>query len=406
MRPVTHRRLKPYYLVLEALNSISTTLYYYYLFFYMQAQFGYGDLANLGLSALNGGIYTFCAWQAGRFAQRRGYLLALELGVVIMSLAMAAAAGLDVLGEPWNPAGAQIIVLVAWTIGIGFTWASLEALISDHEPVRRLPRIIGVYNVNWAAGGALAYFVGGAMLEHLGARSVFLVPLVLHLAQLAIICRVAPLARIARSESATCEPEVSGAVAAPGTRPDQAAWFLKMAWFANPFAYVASSALIPVIPGLAQRHGLSPTWAGFFCSVWLFARLGAFALLWIWPGWHYRFRWFVGAFVLLIASFATILISPVLWPVFLAQAGFGLAVGLLYYSSLYYSMDAGDTKGEHGGIHEALIGAGIFAGPAIGGAALWLMPGIRQADTWAVSIALTMGLGIILLAWNRRRTSV
>jgi hypothetical protein len=229
----------------------------------------------------------------------------------------------------------------------------------------------------------------------------FLVPLLLHLIQLAILRRVIPLARIATAETPARELQVRPAQPLPRPHQQRARWFLKLAWFANPFAYMAISALVPVIPGLAKRHELSPMWAGFFCSIWFFARLGAFALLWVWPDWHYRLRWFIGAFVLLIASYAVILVSPVLWPVLIAQLGFGLGVGLIYYSSLYYSMDAGDTKGVHGGVHEAAIGAGICAGPTIGALALWLLPGSPQAGTCAVSIALTLGLVGVLGASTR-----
>jgi predicted MFS family arabinose efflux permease len=229
---------------------------------------------------------------------------------------------------------------------------------------------------------------------------VFLVPLILHGIQLGIIRYVTPAARRISSLPEPVQSHAGGDAPHLHRRNERAGAFLKMAWFANPFAYMAISALIPVIPGLAARHGLSPTWAGIFCSVWFFARLGAFWLLWVWPGWHYRFRWFIGSLLLLLVSFATILISPALWPAFIAQIGFGLAIGLIYYSSLYYSMDAGDTKGEHGGIHEAAIGVGIFAGPAIGGLALRLSPGVPQADTWAVSAALAIGTAVILGWWR------
>src|SRR5262249_17788423 len=146
--------------------------------------------------------------------------------------------------------------------------------------------------------------------------------------------------------------------------------FLSMAWLANPFAYIGINTLIAVIPGIAHRLQLSTMLAGFTCSTWCFARLGAFILLWQWSGWHYRFRWLLTAYLMLIASFATILLVPSLPVLLLAQLFFGSAVGLLYYSSLFYSMDISETKGEHGGFHEAAIGLGNFAGPAIGAAAL------------------------------------
>jgi predicted MFS family arabinose efflux permease len=135
--------------------------------------------------------------------------------------------------------------------------------------------------------------------------------------------------------------------------------------------------------------------------VWFFGRFGAFALLWQWRGWHYRCRWLFGAFGLLIASLATILLAQQLWLVIGAQIFFGLATGLLYYSSLFYSMDVGEASSEHGGLHEAFIGAGICLGPATGAAALTLAPQSPNAATWAVSSLLTVGLGG--LAWLRVR---
>jgi predicted MFS family arabinose efflux permease len=134
----------------------------------------------------------------------------------------------------------------------------------------------------------------------------------------------------------------------------------------------------------------------------LFGRFAAFALLWQWSGWHYRFRWLLGAFLLLIASVVAILLAHELWIVVLAQIFFGLATGLIYYSSLFYSMDAGDSKGEHGGLHEAFIGAGICFGPAFGAAALQLAPQNPNAGVWAVSGLLVCGL--MGLIWLRLKT--
>ncbi len=169
-----------------------------------------------------------------------------------------------------------------------------------------------------------------------------------------------------------------------------------MAWLSNPFAYIAINTLIAVMPGVAQRLGLSATLAGFCGSVWCFARVGAFFGLWFWPGWHYRVRWLLVAFLLLIATFAVILTVPNLTVLVVAQLVFGGAIGLIYYSSLFYSMDVGDTKGEHGGIHEAAIGLGNFAGPALGAASLHFFPQHTSNGVIAVSLLLVCGLGGLL----------
>jgi predicted MFS family arabinose efflux permease len=150
--------------------------------------------------------------------------------------------------------------------------------------------------------------------------------------------------------------------------------------------------------------GLSTTQAGFVASVWMFARLFAFIGLWWWPGWHYRFGWLASAYALMVLSFAALLLVPNLAVIVVAQLGFGLAVGLIYSSSLFYSMDVGETKGEHGGFHEALIGVGIFAGPAIGSTTLHFLPGLPNACIWAVSGSLVLGFAA-LLAMRRRSDS-
>ena len=176
-----------------------------------------------------------------------------------------------------------------------------------------------------------------------------------------------------------------------------------MAWLANPFAYVAINTLIAVIPGIAHKFDLTPMWAGVVCSLWTFARMGAFTALWAWTDWHYRFRWLLAAYLTLIASFAAILMAPNVIVLVVAQVLFGGAIGLIYYSSLFYSMDAGDTKGEHGGIHEAVIGLGNCLGPAAGATALWLAPAKPDISAWAVSGLLTLGLAA--LVWIRSSTS-
>jgi predicted MFS family arabinose efflux permease len=175
-----------------------------------------------------------------------------------------------------------------------------------------------------------------------------------------------------------------------------------MAWLANPFAYISINTLIAVVPGVAHRLELSTMTAGFCCSVWCFARLGVFALLWKWTAWHYRFRWLLTAYLGLVASFGAVVLAPNLSTLILAQLVFGASVGLIYYSSLYYSMDRSETKGEHGGIHESAIGLGNCAGPAVGAVTLQLLPQYSQSGTIAVILLLLGGLGGLIRIWYYR----
>jgi len=386
-------RVKVGAFVLEGLNAVAASLFFNYVFFFMRDQFGFTNRGNLFLCAINGAVYGVAVWFAGKFAQRRGYLVALRLGFLLMG-------GPLVLGSGLIPGVAdhvltQFAVVVVWSVGMSLTWPAFEAIASEGESPARLQRFLGVYNVIWAGGGAVAYFIGGALLERLGYRSIFLVPAALHLCQYALVL---VLEREHRDRSRASQPPVTPADTVvheeqrhrPPVSPQR---FLKMAWVANPFAYIAMNALIPVIPKLAERFGLGPMLAGFFCSTWLFARAGSFVALWLWTGWHYRFRWLVAAYASMAACFVVILLGRSLWLLLGAQVVFGCAIGLIYYASLYYSMDVGETKAEHGGFHEAAIGAGICAGPAIGAVSLQFFPAYPNMNTWAVAAVLVAGLG-------------
>ncbi|TAL02395.1 MAG: MFS transporter [Verrucomicrobia bacterium] len=400
---MTHRQLKTGYFILAALNTLASSYYLNYLFFFLRDQFGFGNKENLWVSALHGFIYTCAAWQCGKFAERRGFVFSLKVGFLSL-------AGVMIGGALLPGVMAQLAMVAAYSVTLLLTWPALEALVSERESQAGVQEMVGIYNCTWAGSAAFAYFTGGKLYDALGKGAIFWLPAGIFIVEFFFVRwleKQTPLTRPADTLSPS-DGERAG-VRGASHHPEPAAFqqpvspkaFLKMAWLANPFAYIAINTLLAVMPGVAQKLGLSPTKVGLFCSVWFFGRFAAFALLWKWRGWHYRFRWMLGAFLLLIGSFAAVLLAHELWIVVLAQVFLGLAVGLLYYSSLFYSMDVGETKGEHGGLHEAFIGVGIFLGPATGATALQFAAHNPNAGTWAVSTLLTAGVGGLL--WLRAR---
>jgi MFS family permease len=332
----------------------------------------------------------------------------LKIGFLALALVMAASALLA------HSVAALLVLVGVYSIVLLLTWPALEALVSERESQHGVQEMVGIYNCTWAGGAALAYFTGGKLYDVLGAGVVFWLPAGIFFAQFLLVLwldRQVPLNRPPATFSPTGGGQDEGTPAtqhvpeaSARNQPVSPQGFLKMAWLANPFAYIAINTLIAVMPGIAHKLALTPTQAGLFCSVWFFGRFAAFALLWQWRGWHYRFRWLLAAFLMLIAGLATILLAHQLWLVVTAQIFFGFATGLIYYSSLFYSMDVGEASSEHGGLHEAFIGIGIFLGPAAGATALTLAPESPNIFTWAVSGLLLGGLGGLL--WLRKRSAV
>lgn len=384
---MSRSRINIFVYLLEALNALSTAFYFNYLFFFLKSQYAFTDFQNLLVCALNGAVFIPCALLGGKYGQKHGYVNAFTLGSVIMVVALAVSAFLT--GVP-----ALMLAMVVWTFGMCFTWPNLEALAADHQDPVKLPGVIGVYNVVWAAGGAIAYFSGGAVAEMLGWRSIFWLPAAINVVQIAVALYLNPHWKRVSSQPIKATGDIHESH--PG-----GPLFLKMAWIANPFAYIAINAVIPVFPTVAAKFQLSPKLAGYFCSVWFFSRMFTFAVLALWPGWHYRFRYLIFAYIGMVFCFAGVLLVNNLWAVVLIQIAFGWCIGLIYYSSLYYSMHVGDTKGEHGGAHEAAIGAGIFGGPAIGAASLAFLPG--QSNSSVIGVATVLAIGLLTLIFIRRK---
>src|SRR5687767_9510281 len=259
-----HRKLKIGYFALTWLNILATAYYGNYIFFLLRKHYGFQNEDNLLYAALGGFLYIFGAWYAGNFAQKHGYYLALKIGFSVMAVSLLA-------GMFLNTALGQLIVLLVWTFGMCFTWPTLEALASEGEDRKGLATMIGVYNVVWASGAAASYFTGGALLETLGYQSLFWLSAAIHIVQfLALLF----LQRQARTFPA---PPLSAPAEAGPIDPHDAAiplarrkTFLRLAWLANPFAYIAMNTVLPLIPDVAARLSLSTTLAGFVCSVWMF----------------------------------------------------------------------------------------------------------------------------------------
>ena len=394
-----HHKLKFGLFSLAAINGLSTAYYINYIFLYTERKFGFDKSQNLLLGAFYGFTYMFAAYSYGGLAHKHGYFSLLRAGMLGMTGSLLIGCILPLaFGYSHPTIYAQFAVLIAWAISTSLTWPTLQALLSRESP-GELPRTVGIYNLLWAGGGAVAQFTGGWMFDHVSGEFLFWLPVALNVVQLVITSRLHGISDTVKTAPAqtTQAAQPTPPAPPPNTRStEKSRAFLRLAWAANPFCYIAVYGFLPLIPQLSARLNLTMTATGVVFSVWFWSRLAAFFWFSHWDGWHYRFRWLLTAYLAMIASFVVILLSPNLPMLIAAQLIFGLAVGLIYSSSLYYSMDVGASKSKSGGIHEAVIGFGIGAGPAIGYGALRLFPAQPGAIAWNIGGALVAGLLLFL----------
>lgn len=377
-------RLDEYYAI-EGVNSFGCTLFLTCVMFWTQRQFGYSNAENLWLSAVQGITYIVASRVGGVLADRLGYDRQMHGALVCAALVL-------LLGRLPAWRGTPFIVMTVYTIAMGATWPALEAVVLHVPGTLTMPQRVGIYNMTWALTGALGVFVSGPLFGW-QPGIVFWLPGLLHAGQAAYFLLHVGRSRVAGTGRTAMELPHYGNHVAPVLKRR----LLHTAWLANAVGYLLSAAFIALAPFIGARLGLSVKNAIWLVSVYLITRGLGFVVFWRWEGWHYHVGWNVAAAGLTPVCVAIVFLVPHVWLAAGALALFGVSHSLSYAGSLYYSVDCGEEKGAHSGLHEAIIGMGIFAGPLAGaaGVALWQTP---LAAEWTV-LALAGAATAAGLAW-------
>ncbi len=387
MRTTEVKPLFNYYLIASA-NSIAATLFLYCSYFWARQEFGYSDAENLAMGAAQGLTAIVTARYGGRLGDRIGYTRLIMSALPLLPLALIAGSLFHFRALP--------IVLSSVYIGlISSTWPSVEASAMHAPSKLSMPKRLGIYNVTWSFSGASGYFLGGVIFAR-DPRGILWIPALLHLALWGWLA--------AQRNSTPSHHSSAMEVAHEGRQvsPERKKVFLHTAWFANAAAYFLATSFLALAPQLGERFGLPASHAIWLACSLLFARGIAFVVFWSWSGWHYRMRWSHAALWLAPLCMIGIYFSGWIPLVVACFVCFGLASGLTYFTSIYYSLDYGESKGEHGGLHESILAYGILLGPLVGAIGARVFGGTVGAQwTLIVTCLLMTGVGAAVVSRPR-----
>ena len=363
-------RLGGYYL-LEGLNSASTSLFFLAIYFWAQARLEFGDADNLLLGALQGITYIVFSVIGGRLSEKWGYDRLYSCVLVLAALALGILLLLPTVQMTF-------VVMAIYTMAVAGTWPALEAAIVHVAGRFSTAQRMAFYNVVWSIAGTAGIFLSGALF-HWRAWSVIALPLLGHLLQLACIA----FWRSRRKQEAASSAEISAdeppASSCNGRRSPR---FLKVAWLGNMLGYLVVSSVSALAPHIGQQVGLDSGASIWLVCTMFFARGLTFAFLGAWEGWHYRWSLLIGSILLIPAGLAVVFFNHAVLVVLLTFIAMGWMLGLVYSSSLFYSMDIGTNKGENGGNHEAILGGGLFLGPLVGVFGARWLPTLVGMPSW------------------------
>jgi Na+/melibiose symporter-like transporter len=159
-------------LVVEFVSSAAANFLQTGIFFYTRHRFHWTLRANFLLAATQGAFYVIGAMNANRLTRLWTRRQALARTYAVMAV-------IGLIGVMLPYSLALAILLPLYSAVAAMSWPMLESLVSEGHESGTLSRKIAIYNVIWAAAGALVLALNGTIIEHF-AGGVFAIPAILH----------------------------------------------------------------------------------------------------------------------------------------------------------------------------------------------------------------------------------
>lgn len=355
--------------------------------------------AELGAHALELGLlgsvvfgaYAMCALIGGRISDRFG-----QRNIALVGCLLAATITLVCAFVTRVPILVGLSALFG--LGMGCFWPSIIAWLGGNLTGAALARRMSNFGVAWNVGLLLGFLLTGKLFVR-GARLGFFFCAGLIVVIALLLMWVRPgLSQPQRSDAGNSDE-----------RPvPKGRGFRKTAWLANFAVNFAAAGAVALFPQLAWALGIR---ADIHAALLALSRAAALAMIWamqhagfwrrrLWPLWAAQAACVVGIAWIGwgegVGLFAVVFIVV------------GAVSGATYQSSVYFTLEEMSEKGKGGGVHEAVLGSGMFLGPILAG---WVA---RQAGLaghselrvpyffCAAALALLVAVQLVLV-WLRRK---
>ncbi len=351
------------------LNSAGTMVVTSGVYFLTKHSYRFSEAENYALGLVLGVTYIAGALGAqpliralrGAFPglSTRGILIAMMLVMALLCTIPALAREL-LPGSSSSPSVWPIWLLVCcYSPLTGVFWPLMESYVSGGIRGPALRQFLGVWNVVWSFALVFSSLAVAPFVEHRASTAVLALSGV-HVLALVIFVRFTP------EPAAHLDDD-------PHPTPPNYRRLLVTFRMLLPMSYLVLTAMTPFLPAIMSRLGLAAGVHTVVGAVWHATRTLGFFGLQRSHAWHGRWWLAIVGPLLMLAGFAAAVLSSTIASstpgVVILIAGlslFGLGMSAIYSGAIYYAMEVGTAQIDAGGKHEALIGVGYTAGPAIG----------------------------------------
>ena len=315
---------------------------------YRALAFGAGALA-LGLIPVARGIpYSISTIWAGQLTEGGDRLRAARITVVTAVLAAIAFVLVRNLGGIFG-------LLVVLGFAMAFYWPAVQAALADLEP-HGVARSLGWFNMAWSAGKATGFVAGGAILAGLGFPALFLTAALGLCGVLALIAVPLPKPRASVHESET-----------PRFGSERARAFRRAGWIANAVAYGIATVLNIHYPHWLKHIGHGEVLLGTYLGLVFASQTASFYVLTHRAGWRHRVAPLLWMQLPMVLALVVLPFLHQPWAILITAPWVGLGLGIAYFASLFYSVEAPLARGRNAGAHEAVLTLGSLVLPLAAG---------------------------------------
>ena len=333
-------------------------------------------------------VCPFAGKAAGRFDRRGIFLISTLLFSLYALLCAMAKTPLQL-----------ILAAPAGGIASALFWPAYETILHDKDP-EETNRRLSVFNAGWTLGIMSGAALGGYFYERAGgaAEFVFIAAFVFaNTLYIAWVTRhgIPPYAPTPQEER---RKEGEGVAIA------RRMGYMRMAWIANFAFWFTGATANTIFPKLARSLHITDAMIGvIMASVWVMQLLVFYALSRT-QRWHYRIAPMLLLQTIGVSGILFVAGGGVASVFILAFLLMGVARGLTYSSSLFYSLDTNAAESGNTGLHETIVGAAYLSAPLVAG---YSAAGISLRAPFIIAIGLCiLGMGLQIILWRQLPASV
>jgi len=300
-------------------------------------------------------LYVFFTRIFGRLSDKIGRKHVPQIAALCFSLLYFA--------MPHTKSLMQLLILFPFT---GFTlsayWPPYEAWIGEIEDGRPLEKRVRMFNLAWALGITIGYAISGYTQE-LNYTIPFYFAGIGSFLAFTILTFQPKFVKPKEIDTADIcdDPDLLN-------HQQRTTKYLHISWIAIFFTWVSLGVLRYIFPKLITELGLTARIYGLLMLGWSGTQVILFYILGATKRWHHKFSILLTFQILGCIGFLIIYLTNVIQLWVIALIFFGMQTGMVYFSSMYYSLCGHTDRGNKSGWHECILSSGGLIGPFVAGA--------------------------------------